>query len=337
MIRVACGCGRTFGVPDAQAGLSGRCPGCGGALVVPRPRPSARAPTAAAAPPPATPTPTALATPPAELLRFAQRASDGPPAASAPDSAPPDGDDERACPRCAERIKAQALACRFCGHELAPAEGAKRHSERVSRASRVLMSRAREAGASAWQALARLALDPLEGQAAALASLGEARTLQAGGTFCALWLLGASLLALRSLSAIAPAGRSVGADGHITILLGAAIPPVALALGFLGVGLTFGRKTSLARVVFSTGVSLLPLSACLVLAWLVGVGNAELVVLAGFFAVSSAVLLLHATLVQVHGVSSRAAFLLTPALLLLSSYIAKVLVLALIERMPPGR
>jgi hypothetical protein len=29
--------------------------------------------------------------------------------------------EEKACPRCAERVKAAALVCRFCGHEFTPA------------------------------------------------------------------------------------------------------------------------------------------------------------------------------------------------------------------------
>ena len=30
--------------------------------------------------------------------------------------------EEKVCPRCAEKVKAAALVCRFCGHKFAPAE-----------------------------------------------------------------------------------------------------------------------------------------------------------------------------------------------------------------------
>ena len=89
MPSVVCSCGKTIEVKPEWAGAFIRCRGCASKVYVPRPE---------------------EAKPAADAL---------PIASSAPaEQAPVPEEELRACPYCAEKIRKQAVKCRFCGQSL---------------------------------------------------------------------------------------------------------------------------------------------------------------------------------------------------------------------------
>jgi len=89
MPSVVCSCGKTIEVKPEWAGAFIRCRGCASKVYVPRPGES---PPGAAPPQPASP--------------------------GAVPVAPVPEDELRACPYCAEKIRKQAIKCRYCGQSI---------------------------------------------------------------------------------------------------------------------------------------------------------------------------------------------------------------------------
>ena len=115
-------CERKLLVPDELLGRSVRCPDCR-TVFAGEPNPTVAPPAPPAPPPPAPPT----VAPTPNLTLDDTRAPAGPaePDAGVVSGFPPvpraeeGGPDLRPCPLCGERIRADAVRCRFCGEDVA--------------------------------------------------------------------------------------------------------------------------------------------------------------------------------------------------------------------------
>ncbi|MFH0825549.1 MAG: hypothetical protein V2B18_22570 [Pseudomonadota bacterium] len=178
---------------------------------------------------------------------------------------------------------------------------------------------AREAGGSALSALKILATDPMGGQGWAIELLGEIRALSAGIVFITVFVVSTVLL-LRTI----PSAR-LGSEVYIKTVLIALVPAVALWVGFMAISILFTTGTSFYKCGFSTGVALVPTAFTFLALFILGTGNIEMVALMAFFGMSITLLLLNSAMLDVLKLSTRQAVLLTPTLILMAAYAAKVI------------
>lgn len=181
----------------------------------------------------------------------------------------------------------------------------------------------KEATVHAVSAVKTLLGDPMGGQGKALAMLGDAKALSAGLVFSALFC--ASAVILGYFAYLAPQGSRVGLIDYLTLFLVALTLPAALWASFVVVGKVFGGKASRNACAFAAGVALLPMVVILLVLSILGPGNIEVLAVTGLFGMTLTVLLLNSALLDVLKLSTRQAVLLTPTLILVTGYTAKMI------------
>lgn len=214
------------------------------------------------------------------------------------------------------------------------------HSDGVEKGKEIgreAYGKAKEATGHATSALKILIADPMGGQGEAMDLLGDQKALSAGIVFAIGFVVAAFLVVysvfvspMKQMAAQFGQTAGVGLGVYFKLLVSACIPPVVLAAGFLGISKIFGGKGNIFSCVFSAGVALLPSAVTLLAIWILGVGNIELAAVIAVFGVSITILLLNSALLDLQGLSTRKAVLLTPTLILVTGYVAKVLLAALL-------
>ncbi|HEY3325111.1 MAG TPA: hypothetical protein VGP72_31950 [Planctomycetota bacterium] len=200
--------------------------------------------------------------------------------------------------------------------------------QKAKEAGTAAYAKAREATGHAVDALKILISDPLGGQGKACSLLGDAKAFQAGIVFGVFFLVSGYLILMELMHL---EGTNINLEHRMGACVLGAVPVVALTLGCLLVGRVFGGKVNLSTAVFSASVALLPFGIVTLAAYLLGFGNIELVGALTFFGICATILLLNASLLDIQKLSTQKAFVVTPSLILLSSYIAKVIFAALIK------
>lgn len=170
-------------------------------------------------------------------------------------------------------------------------------------------------------ALIFLVKDPMGGQGKAVAKLSETKAITVGATFCILFAIAGLFLAASIF------GRGIGFSGYVRLFVACLIPPLCLFGGHFAIGKFFGKKSTIGKSLFSAGVASLPLAITMLLGWLFYVitSSGTITGLFTFFGLCISVLLINASLLDVLKVSTQQAVLLTPTMLVLSFYIAKIL------------
>jgi predicted RNA-binding Zn-ribbon protein involved in translation (DUF1610 family) len=97
-------CGKKLKAPDAAAGKTSKCPGCGSPVTCPEPVYDAEP----------------IETPLGGMDPYGDLGADQPYAMTPEPVAAPSGEARRPCPMCGERIVATAAKCRFCGEVFDP-------------------------------------------------------------------------------------------------------------------------------------------------------------------------------------------------------------------------
>ncbi len=197
---------------------------------------------------------------------------------------------------------------------------------------------AKEATVSAWEAVKVVFSDPMGGQGKALKMLDKKRALSAGIVFVAIfvlsfWLFSKSLMFL-GLDFFIDPNRGGGLLGqhiprpelsfgdHLKLLLMGVVPPTILAACYFGLG-RWLKELDLGAVVFASGLALLPMSLALVLMWALDL-NLNLLFGVQFFAMSMTLLLINGLLLDGLNTSTKRAFFLTPATLLATLAVTRV-------------
>lgn len=205
-------------------------------------------------------------------------------------------------------------------------------------------AKAKAATDDAWRAVKMLLRDPAGGQSASLKLLGDGRALGVGMIFIAAMALTACLAARAALSQLGHISAAFGTTsglpfdpasldmtGYLKIILMALIPAAAILISLIALGRIFGGKASFRSSVFCTGVIVLPVGFLLASTGILGLGNAELMLLIAIFAATIGVVLTYSALVA-HELSTAKAVWLTPAVLVLTIYISKVIYFSAVLR-----
>jgi len=171
-------------------------------------------------------------------------------------------------------------------------------------------SKAREASGHALDAFKILLSDPMGGQGKALAALGESKALSAGIVFLVAFVACGYAY-----------GSSIPEAETRLILLGLGIAALALPVATLATGKIFGGDSKLNTATFTAGVALLPAAVFFLLLKLLGAGENWIFDLLLIFPFSMFVILLNAGLMDVHKLTTKKAFLLTPLLIAATMFI----------------
>jgi hypothetical protein len=177
----------------------------------------------------------------------------------------------------------------------------------------------------AFRAFRILATNPVAGLPVVCQSLDPGGVLGVGVTFgmvfmaCALW------------SAHSLAGVPLKVLVSLNVLLGLAVPFVALAAASFLVRTVFGGRGSLGTDCFIAGAVLLPGGFVSVAAAVLGIGNVEIIALLGLFAACLTILMLYSGCHQISRLSERAATLAVPIMVLASGWLMKVFYFSMLQ------
>ncbi len=230
------------------------------------------------------------------------------------------------CANCGAAVAGGSAYCGKCGTATA-GSAATQIGERVA-------SVVRSASADAARSATSLLADPVGGLEPTYRSLGESRARAVGAVrivaFALLCVVGGWLQARKQLSAL-PFASPAGGD-YLKGLLALLVPGAAMVVVSFGLRRALGRTAPIAADVFTVGVALLPLGLVAALAGLLGIGNFEVIIALVVVALCHLILVLFEGLTKIGGLSGRAGAAAVPALLLLSAWFTKVVIVALALR-----
>lgn len=180
--------------------------------------------------------------------------------------------------------------------------------------------------------------DPANGLQAALQALGDNRALNTGIVLCALFALASWAAVIKGasffLSLFAGSSRSgdfggtrfdIGFLDHVKIILASSFPVIGIIFILWAIQQIFKGKGNIKQFTFATGVCVFPITILLLLTWLLGYTNFDVLSLLSVFCFTTLILLLNTTLIGVLRLSARNALFLVPIILVADTFIMRVL------------
>ena len=224
------------------------------------------------------------------------------------------------CIHCGAANDGTMTACTACGHSNATV----RPPELVKRLS--------EAANDSGAALLLLGANPTGALHSTFAALGEKRALGVGAAF-------GIYFAIATMLAAWIASTRIGLGFQPRVLFAALLTGLVL-FASLAAGGAAGRKLlrgtgTLGSDVYLAGAASLPIGILLLAGSVVGGQNAEVVAIAAFFLCTYAFSILYAGVTRLTGISERLAPPFIAALLLLSLWLSKVALVAVLGRFNP--
>ena len=237
---------------------------------------------------------------------------------------PPVAKDQKPCPFCGEIILAVAKKCKFCKNFVEEGKGSTRNvNPQGTEMPRKIATTSKEAARDAVLAIKMLWRDPANGQVDAIKAMGDSRALNSGLAMGAVFVVaGWWLLAKGSHPPFAE---------HFKIVIGAAIPFLAVALALIIINAIFRTGINWKHIVFTSGVALLPAALGIVVSSLLGFANIEIMIAVDLFCITTMIVMLNAALTTVLKMSSRLALVLIPIVIISSLYICKVIYAAMLK------
>jgi hypothetical protein len=218
------------------------------------------------------------------------------------------------CPKCGANNEASATACSACGEKF------KADGTSVDKAK----EQVKDAMNDAWATLKSLGIDPVGGLLNSYKSLGEARSVGVGVAFGIVFAL--CFVFIINRTPLAQFYREIaGFGGFIKLLIVGFTPFVSLSLAcFAGQKVGQG-KAGFSSNLFIAGVALLPLGLVSLISSILGFGNLEVTLVLATISVCITVMVLFAGLTRIGELTDKAASYIVPIMLLLSAWIAKVI------------
>jgi len=231
------------------------------------------------------------------------------------------------CQNCAQPLATGASSCTSCGFAVAPAMPVRSAGEMGEKAAQ----QAREAVGSAWAAFRTLAINPVGSLRPAFESLSPVQVLQAGVVF------GIAFAVCFAIGARQLLGSSLiwmgAGESWLSVAFKLTLVGLVLVVSVMGAELVarkvFRGAGGVEGDLFVAAISLLPLGFLSLMAGLLGIGNAEVIVVLGVVAWCLTVLLLHGGCREISNIREPGASLAVPLILLASGWLTRVILVAL--------
>lgn len=252
-----------------------------------------------------------------------------------------------------------------------PAQPTPGPTPQATQAAAQLGSQVKLSSADALGALGRLLVDPVDGLYASFEGLGPDRGLAAGFMLCigfglfiavavavtvhgihgfANNLEGMHLSDLGSmvdssgikgplgmpvtlLGALIAGPKGVTFFGFMKVWFFSLIAPFTMFLASILLGKVLSAASTIGTYFYTVGASLSPLGLALVVCSLLGVGNAEIMILLLLVAQCYLILILYSGLTRLCGLSAKAGAPAVPFILVLSVWLSKVVIVAIVSHM----
>lgn len=198
---------------------------------------------------------------------------------------------------------------------------------------------AKEATGQAIRAVKTLIKDPIGGQLEALDNLGQINALKAGIVLIIVFTISSFLLGYSFIEGMLALAKSFGnrktgvqVEVYLKLFIFSVIPSISIFLSYFSASKMLSPvRIGIPAMVFTAGISTLPLSILFFSIKLFGLKNAELLAVIGIFSFSTTILLINSSLQDIYKLPSRKSIFVTPAMLLLSAYFSKVIFVALLK------
>lgn len=244
------------------------------------------------------------------------------------------------CQSCGTRLEDGTTWCTSCG--AGPLRGSTDPASDIGNKVKV-------SSRDALGVMKRLLVNPVGGLPAAFATLGPDRAMTAGIALCVAYALAVAAGSVMTVSQLerltgtflGQAGAellaklggldaSQGIAGFLKIAVKALVLPASIAAVGFGIRKIASASAPVAADVFTAGAALVPWAVATVIAGIIGLGNAEVVLLLYFFATVYLVLMLYAGFTRVGGMSDSAGAPAVPVAILLAAWLCKVVFVALV-------
>lgn len=223
------------------------------------------------------------------------------------------------CQKCGTVLADAAVACLSCNAPIvrsATAPSSAAVADTVKAASR-----------DALAAFKTFALDPVGGLPRAYELLGEAKALRAGVAFGLVSLVGFLLGGYLLLPPFMKEDlfEFLGFGGVMKSVLFGVVPFVCTVAGSLAVRKALGGQGALGGDCFVAGAALLPISTCMLLSGMLGLGNLEVIGILAVVAGCLAILMLFSGYTRITKLTERAGSIAVPIVVIVSTWLAKVI------------
>lgn len=195
----------------------------------------------------------------------------------------------------------------------------------------------KEATNQALEAIKILFSDPIGGQSKSLEKLGSSNALKPGIVFISIFMILVFFITYGIMEPLLSYAEMRGRDvnflvGYIKMFVVSSMIPASILLGYFIISKYISKvSTSLSVSIYTTGISLLPLTIIVISFMIFGMNNFKLLAAIGFFCTSTMVLLVNSSLQSIYKISSRVSFLITPLFILISTYLSWVITLSLLK------
>jgi len=180
---------------------------------------------------------------------------------------------------------------------------------------------AKEATGQAFKAMKALISDPIGGQDVTLKELGKSNALRAGIVFAVIFAIASYLLGHSFIATALAFGGS--SSLYFKLIIFSVIPPIAVfALFYLVMKFISKEKEELSTVIYTTGVSVIPLALLFFCIKIIGLSDSILLPAIGIFCISTTFLLINSSLQDIYKLSTRKSVLITPTIVFVAGYVS---------------
>ena len=234
------------------------------------------------------------------------------------------------CSKCGRALAENLRFCDGCGADV----GAGAATPAVPLAEQ-FTSEVKARSRDAWQGIRLFAKSPVGGLAESFALFDDRRAIQVGIAFAVLYeaalFLGGLIFRSKAdamLGAWLPIGEVTATQMFKLLVLG--LVPFASLVGAGALARQIFRgKGRFAGDVYSAGAVLRPSGVLVLAAALLGAANVEVILVLSLFALTYSILMLYAGCSRIGGISEAGAAPAVPIILLLSTWLTKIIVVAL--------
>lgn len=218
------------------------------------------------------------------------------------------------CPKCGANNDNRASSCHSCNASFAALNA----GDRVASAAKDALS-----------SFKLFLKNPVGDLHTAFESIGQEKALGVGITFGVAFAILVTFLVTTRL----PSFFSPDFSAYLKILIVSLVPFASLSgAGYLLRQITRSEAT-LGHDAFIGGAALLPLATAAIVAFVLGLGNMELIGLALFFAMVVTVMMLFTGTTRIYKITEQQATLFVPAMIVFSVWITKILYAAMFDHM----